>query len=65
LNFLGLAASGTFFDKVRALSFFTYYDHQGVIQHGLSAGNIVLLMVVAIICAGAAIWSFQRRDVGI
>jgi ABC-2 type transport system permease protein len=65
LNFLGAAASGTFFDKVKLLSFFTYYDHQGVILHGLSVGNVVLLLVVTVICAGAAIWSFQRRDVGI
>lgn len=65
LNFLGAAASGTFFDKVKLLSFFTYYDHQGVILHGLSIGNVVLLLVITIVCAGAAIWSFQRRDVGI
>ncbi len=65
LNFLGVAASGTFFDQVKALSFFTYYDHQGVILHGLSVGNIVLLLIVTVICAWAAIWMFQRRDVGI
>jgi len=65
LNFLGVAASGTFFDKVKALSFFNYYDHQGVILHGLSGGNVVLLLVVAVLCAGVAIWTYQRRDVGI
>lgn len=65
LNFLGVAASGTLLDKVKGLSFFNYYDHQGVILHGLSAGNVILLLVVMVICAGGAIWSFQRRDVGI
>ena len=65
LNFLGLAASGTFFYKVKLLSFFTYYDHQGVILHGLSAGNVLVLLVAGVICTGVAIWSFQRRDVGI
>jgi ABC-2 type transport system permease protein len=65
LNFLGVAASGTFFDKLKGLSFFSYYDHQGVILHGLSAGNVVLLLVITVVCAGAAIWTFQRRDVGI
>ncbi len=65
LNFLGLAASGTFFDKVKAFSFFTYYDHQGVIQHGLVVGNVLLLLIVTVVCAGAALWAFQRRDVGI
>ena len=65
LNFLGLAASGTFFDKVKAFSFFTYYDHQGVIQHGLVAGNVLLLLIVTVVCAGIALWTFQRRDVGI
>jgi len=65
LNFLGVAASGTFFDKIKALSFFSYYDHQGVILHGLSVGNVVLLLVMTVICAGTAVWSFQRRDVGI
>lgn len=65
LNFLGAAASGTVFDKVKSLSFFNYYDHQGVILHGLSLGNVVLLLVVTVICAAGALWSFQRRDVGI
>ncbi len=65
LNFLGMAASGTFFDQLRGLSFFTYYDHQGVIVNGLSVGNVLLLVVVSAICAGGAIWFFQRRDVGV
>jgi ABC-2 type transport system permease protein len=65
LNFLGLAASGTFIDALKSLSFFTYYDHQGVILHGLVFGNVLLLLVVAVICAGTAIWTFQRRDVGV
>lgn len=65
LNFLGLAASGTFFDKIKGLSFFSYYDHQGVILHGLSVTNVIVLLVVTVICATAAIWTFQRRDVGI
>lgn len=65
LNFLGLAASGTFFDKLKGLSFFNYYDHQGVIVHGLSISNVMVLLVVTVICAGATIWTYQRRDVGI
>ncbi len=65
LNFLGVAASGTLLDKVKGLSFFNYYDHQGVILHGLSVGNVILLLVLTVVCAGIAVWSFQRRDVGI
>lgn len=65
LNFLGQAASGTIFDQLRRLSFFNYYDHQGVILHGLAWGNVALLLALAVLCAVGAIWTFERRDVGI
>ncbi|MEZ4672472.1 MAG: ABC transporter permease subunit [Anaerolineae bacterium] len=65
LNFLGEAASSTVFEPLRQLSFFHYYDHNGVVQHGLSWGNIGILSVVTVVCVAAALWLFERRDVGV
>jgi ABC-2 type transport system permease protein len=65
LNFLGEAASSTVFEQARRLSFFSYYDHNGVMLHGLAWGNVLLLLVVSVALVAGAAWFFQRRDVGI
>lgn len=65
LNFLGQAASDTALNQVRWLSFFNYYDHNGVILNGLAWGNVLLLLVVSVALVAGAVWFFQRRDVGI
>jgi ABC-type transport system involved in multi-copper enzyme maturation permease subunit len=65
LNFLGEAASETFFNPLRNLSFFRYYDHNGVILNGLSWGNISLLLVAAVVLFAGSLWFFQRRDIGV
>ncbi len=64
LNFLGELASSTLVGQVRALSFFRYYDHNGVVLNGLSWGNILLLIVAATALVAVGLWGFQRRDVG-
>lgn len=47
------------------LSFYHYYDPAGVIQYGLNWVNIGILIAVALVFVGGAVWFFQRRDLGI
>lgn len=65
LNFLGDAARDTIAGQLRALSFFYYNDHNGVIQNGMNWGNFGLLAVLSVILFGTAIAFFQRRDIGV
>lgn len=65
LNFLGEAASETIFNTLRSLSFFRYYDHNGVILNGLSWGNVGLLLAVTVALFAGSLWFFQRRDIGV
>lgn len=65
LDTVGQLAKGTFAEELRALSFFRYYDSTGVMQHGLSVGNFLLLLAVAGLMVSASLVAFQRRDVGV
>jgi putative exporter of polyketide antibiotics len=64
LNVLGEAASGVA-SEVARLSLFHYYDHLGVMMHGVSLINITGLLVLTVALVAGGIWAFQRRDVGI
>lgn len=50
---------------LQAVSFFTYYDSARVLQYGLVWTNVILLVSVALLCGGVALWRWQRRDVGV
>lgn len=65
VNFIAQAASETVFSALRWVSFFSYYDHNGVILRGLSWGNMALLLVLAGLCTAGAVVFFQRRDIGV
>ncbi len=65
VDLIGRAAPGTFWDKLRALSFYTYHDNPGVMQHGLSWGNIGILMIASVVMIAISLWAFERRDVGV
>ncbi len=65
VDFLGGAASGSLAASLRVISFFRYYDSTGVMQHGLEWGNIAVLLLATAACVVGALWSFERRDVGI
>ncbi len=64
LDTLGGMVSGSFFDQLRVISFFRYYDANGVMLHGLQWGNAALLVVVALVMVAGGLWGFQRRDIG-
>jgi ABC-2 type transport system permease protein len=64
INFIGESASGMA-ESLRVISFFHYYDASGVMQNGLAWGNVILLVALAAVLVGGAVWFFQRRDVGV
>ncbi|HVU14851.1 MAG TPA: ABC transporter permease subunit [Phototrophicaceae bacterium] len=63
IDFLGAAASGTFFDSLRVISFYSWYNGGQIMFTGLEAGRVLLLLAVALICALGSLWFFQRRDI--
>ncbi len=65
LDLLGGLASESPIAGLRAVSFFTYYDNAHVMQTGLNAGNVILLLSITGILVAASVWVFQRRDIGI
>lgn len=65
LDFISSAASESPIAKLRAISFFTYYDNAHVMQNGLNIGSVILLLGVTVILVTASVWTFQRRDIGI
>jgi ABC-2 type transport system permease protein len=65
LDFIGRAVANEIVNAAQKLSFFTYYDSQDVILNGLNAGNMALLLALTAILVAAAVYSFNRRDVGV
>lgn len=65
VDFLGAAASGSIAATLRVFSYYHYYDSTGVMQHGMEWGNVLMLLVATVICAAAAVWFFQRRDISV
>ena len=65
VDLLGRAAKGSFMDKLRALSFYTYHDNPTVMMNGLVWGNVIGLLVVAVVMVVIAAWVFEQRDVGV
>jgi beta-exotoxin I transport system permease protein len=65
LNVIGNAAGDSIAGVLNRLSFFFYYDNNGVMQHGLAILNVIGLLVAALALIAAGVWAFQRRDVGI
>ena len=65
IDFIASGAPDSAFANVGYLSFFRYYDGVGVVQSGLNAVNMSLLVVAAVALIGLALWRFQKRDIGL
>jgi len=63
VDFAGSAASESPIARLRAVSFFAYYDNAHVMQTGLNGGYMVLLLGITVILVAASVWCFQRRDI--
>ncbi|NWG17934.1 MAG: ABC transporter permease subunit [Chloroflexi bacterium] len=64
LDSVGGLAKGSAAETLRLISFFNYYNPSGVMQYGLTWGNTVGMLAVSAALLAAALWLFQRRDVG-
>lgn len=64
IDFIGNAASETAAAALRAFSFFRYYDGGQIMNTGLQWGNILILVVTAVVLVVGAVWFFERRDIG-
>ena len=60
----GIAGEGLS-QTLRAISFFSYYDPGGIVQHGLNQGKTLFISALAALLALGAVWAFRRRDVGL
>jgi ABC-2 type transport system permease protein len=65
IDLLGRAAKGSFVDKLRIISFYAYHDNPTVMMKGLVWGNVIGLLVAAVVMIGIAAWAFEQRDVGV
>lgn len=65
IDILGRTATASFINTLRVISFYAYFDTQGVFQHGMTWSNVIVVLVAAVILSGASIWFFQRRDISV
>lgn len=65
LDAVANAANSDFMDALRQFSVFSHYEGTTVLQTGLDAGNVVLLLAFALVLGVGANWFFQRRDIAV
>lgn len=65
IDVLGQAASATIAGNLRVISFYSWYNGGQIMFTGLQWDHVLVLIVVALICAAGSLWFFDRRDVGI
>jgi len=65
LDVLAGVTDGGLSQSMHAISFFSYYDPAGILQHGLDQGKTFLTGALALLLALGSLWAFQRRDVGL
>ena len=63
IDLLGSMATGSLAASLRTISFYSYYDSSGVMQHGLTLGNVLILLAVAadLRCARALLLRATRH----
>ena len=65
IDFLGRAASESAAAALRALSFFSYYDAESVILHGMNLASVAIVIAATALLLAAAWWGLERRDIGV
>jgi len=53
------------FENIKLVSPFYYYEGQDVLINGLSIGNVMVLVVAAVVLLAIGLVAFQRRDTGV
>lgn len=62
---VGAMVTAGWMDIVEAFSFFTYYNVQRLLADGVVLGNVLLLLALAAALVAGALYTFERRDVGV
>lgn len=62
---IGAMISASWMDIIEAVSFFTYYNVEKILKFGANAVHITGLTALAVALLAVAIYSFNRRDVGV
>jgi ABC-2 type transport system permease protein len=65
LDTLGAAASDSILNTLRPLSYFRYYDSANIMFDGLNPLHLLILLGGALLMIGAAVYRWERRDVGL
>ena len=58
----GLSAN---LDSLKYVSIFSYYDGPGVLVNGLNATSLIVMVGLSAVCFIAALYAFNRRDIGV
>lgn len=62
---VGAMITANWFDPIEALSFFSYYNVEAILESGVVAAHIIGLSVLAILLLGGSLFSFGRRDIAV
>ncbi len=65
LNTFGSMVTGGIAAALNAVSFFSYFNVNALIQNGLNISHVTGLLGAAGLLLAGAVWRFQRRDVGL
>ncbi|HVO42274.1 MAG TPA: ABC transporter permease subunit [Aggregatilineales bacterium] len=65
IDVIGRTVTTSFLNTARVISFYAYYDTEGVMQHGLSLGNILVPLAATAVLVVGALWAFQRRNISV
>jgi ABC-2 type transport system permease protein len=65
IDFIGNAASETAAAALRTISYFRYYEGGQIMSTGLQWGNVLVLVVAAVVLLAGGLWFFERRDIGL
>ncbi|RMF81620.1 MAG: hypothetical protein D6737_04465 [Chloroflexi bacterium] len=65
MDSIARAAGVTLLKGINLFSYFNYYEHVEVIQHGLQIDNLVIVLVASVVLMVVALIAFQQRDIGL
>ena len=62
---IGGMVTAQWMNTVKALSFFTYYNVQSMMERGVVVSDVMVLVVISIILLGASLYVFEQRDIAV
>ncbi len=65
LQTIGAAAEGTIAESIGSVSFFTYYNAANIMTDGFVAAHLVGFFGLSALFLAAAVYRYERRDIGV